>query len=70
MPPRLGEASSWPIYKKQLDIWKLTSSEDIKLMGAKIVSTFTDHDKIKPGVAKRFYEIVNVQELQNDSGYD
>ena len=23
-PPRLGDASSWQIYKKQLKVWKLT----------------------------------------------
>ena len=69
-PPSLGEASSWPINKKRLEIWKLTSGKDVKLMGAKIASTFTDHDEIMPEVAKRFYETVNMEELHNDGGYD
>ena len=43
-PPKLGDASSWLTYKKQLQIWQLTSGEDKKLMGAKITATFMDSD--------------------------
>ena len=69
-PQKVGDASSWHIYRKQLEIWKLTSGEDPKLMGAKIASTFTDNDKIKLGLAKRFYESVDVAKLHVDTGYE
>lgn len=70
VPPRVGDASSWLIYKKQLQIWQLTSGEDKKIMGAKIAATFTDKDDLKANLAKRFYETVDIEKLHSDGGFD
>ena len=69
-PPKVGEASSWRIYKKQLQVWQVTSGETKTIMGAKIAATFMDQDKLKPNLMTRFYEMVDMGKLNCDDGFD
>ena len=54
--PKIGEATLWDDYKTSLCLWHITSGEKETQMGTSIAATFSNQDKRKADLRKKFLE--------------
>ena len=67
-PPDLKNSKSYELFKKELDIWEITTPVPEEKRGAVIAALLPNDCKLKKDLKDKFFESVNVQELASKDG--
>ena len=67
-PPDLKASKSYELFKKELDIWEITTPVPEEKRGAVIAALLPNDCKLKKDLKDKFFETVNVQALASKEG--
>ena len=67
-PPDLRNSKSYELFKKELDIWEITTPVPEEKRGAVIAALLPNDCKLKKDLKDKFFETVDVGELASKEG--
>ncbi len=69
-PPDLKDSKSYDIFKKELEIWEITTPVPDEKKGAVIAGLLPNDCKLKKDLKDKFFEKVDVKKLASKDGLE
>ena len=70
IPPDLKDSKSYEIFKKELQIWEITTEVPKEKRGAVIAAKLPNDSKLKKDLKDKFFESVDIAVLATEDGLD
>ena len=70
LPPDLKDSKSYEIFKKELQIWEITTGVPEGKRGAVIAAKLPNDSKLKKDLKDKFFESVDIATLATKDGLD